>query len=108
MMRALVLCTLAMVTLAPACPTPPLPQPAVIVVTERDAGADAGLDACGNACANLRALLCPEAADLFLCVDRCRAAHGTLTDLAPECVAKAATKSEVTQCSPAWKHGCGQ
>lgn len=87
----------------PIPPVTPPPDASDASIVHMDA---AGFDACASACANLRLLACPEAGDFDACATACRHANGALTDLAPACVAKAATPAAVRACSPAWAKGC--
>lgn len=69
-----------LVTLASACP--PSPQPPVT---------DTG---CAGACENLERLGC----GIQGCEPACTKAQGTLTDIHPACLARAASKEEARAC----------
>lgn len=100
-----------LLSLAPACPPPPVPPtpdvwdaapPPPVPVPEADAG-DGGRDAgpndgCFQACANLRVLRCPEADDLFRCLDACRVADGVITDLHTTCLASVTSQAGARGC----------
>lgn len=102
MRRSIFLCTLlGLSATAAACPPkPPSPEPDVVVVDAATADAGGGeASASVAACANLAALGCPEGADASVCVrtiDHVQAGH--LTDLHPDCLARARTKAEARAC----------
>lgn len=117
-MHRTILFLTAFACLAPACPPPaPVPPEPDVVVTDaapapapsHDAGPEAGLDAsgrdagppdaCTRACASLRALGCPEADDIFACLDACRVGRGVLfADKVVTCWASATTAPGVRAC----------
>jgi hypothetical protein len=79
-------------------PLPPTPPPGPAVADAGVVDVPVASSPCERACANLAFLKCPEGLDTA-CVQVCTRTQGSgITDLKPECLAKATSQYEAEVC----------